>query len=1622
MLSALALLAAAPTASAQLTSTTIHQGTDEIVTFTAGSGTWTVPLGVTSVQVLVVAGGGGGGSSGGGGGGGAGGVLASSGYGVTAGQGYTITVGAGGPGGSAAGGASSNGGNSVFDTLTAVGGGGGGQSNTSGSAGGSGGGVGRDSSSSITGGAGTPGQGNKGGDGRSTSGWASAAGGGGAGGVGANGSASGSGGDGANGGAGGVGVASSISGTTKYYAGGGGGASQDKTGGAGGQGGGGSGKSGGGGAGNGTVNTGGGGGGGGQSTSAKGGDGGSGVVIVRYAYGTPASTLSWINAGSAGWSGAANWNDGATLPLAAGDANYTLNFNTAGTYTATNDLGSGFLLNQLNFGGPTLTLAGNSLEFSGTSPQVNQNSTAAVALGNALALDSDTTFGGSGTGTVTLAGATSGTGGLIKAGNGTLALTGTNSYNGATVINGGTLKLATTPAVVASAVLHLDASVLASGSYTTVNNLGTGGGSFSASSGSVAVGSADANANINGHNAFLFTGTNALISATAYANSGSTMTIFSVASSKATGANVSYAGYLSLVRNTTAADWNDGSSSVAALVAESTGNKFGTYRGNAAIAGSGTAMPQGYASPFITAQTFDGTTSTFAMTNASGTTTTAANVASSGSFNIANTAVGARYGSLGNWWYGDVGEVLVFNSVLGAADIAAVRAYLAYKWFGVGSLAAGSLPAGSAVSIAAGATLDVSDIAAYSLGGGASLTAGGNGTAPATLKGGTTVSLGTQAVTLNFTPTSFTGDTANPALSIAQGALTLNGAITVNVGGSTPLGAGTYRLISQASGSISGAPTLAATTGPGSNNGLASGMTASLQVTGGQINLVVASTFTTPTVALTRHSGTGDTTTYGDSLSFDVGVTPSTPTPPTGQVTLYDGGAAGTTLGTYTLLAGDNGACTITPALNALTAGSHTNIVAVYAGDSNFSSGTSAALSPQTVAPKELTIPDAAAAKKIYDTTATAILSGALAGVVSGDAVTLTLAGHFISAAVGTQTVSSTSTISGASSANYTLTQPTGLTAEILAAGTWTGGGNGHWTQTGNTANWLYGLTAGDWQNVTFDSNTVNGTVALDWYKGTGWINLNSGLTSNITLNTGATDVLIQSGTGINIAADSKDLTMNNGQYPLFASVTWNIGTGRTLTVNSIVIYPGGITMNGPGTAVLTGASSYSGSTAVNGGLLKFVDRAPNSSGSLAIAGSATLEFNVSTTPNAGDGANVALGKAGGTTVSGSGTFVKSGAGVLALDGQSPGGHPVTFNLSGGLIDIQGGTLKNGGWGGGIWTNNKASMNVASGAKFDIWGGQSVIVDALTGAGGIDSSSYGGTQTVTVGVNNGSGTFSGTYANTTGVLGLIKTGTGVQILTGASTYGGGTAVNAGTLLVNNTSGSGTGSGTVSVAPAATLGGTGTIAGNVTYASGALAFLTQGSPLTITGSLSLDGNVVHLALPENLAAGTYPLVSFTATGSTGAFASTPVISSGSLATGATASVVTDAGAGTVVLSVTGSGGYATWAASHGIAGQPASGDFDHDGVSNLMEYALGLEPTVPNGAVGTLTGKLLSFTKGTAAVANGDVTYAIETSDSLGSSDPWAAVTPDVNNATTISYTLPSGKTKTFARLVVTQGP
>ena len=101
----------------------------------------------------------------------------------------------------------------------------------------------------------------------------------------------------------------------------------------------------------------------------------------------------------------------------------------------------------------------------------------------------------------------------------------------------------------------------------------------------------------------------------------------------------------------------------------------------------------------------------------------------------------------------------------------------------------------------------------------------------------------------------------------------------------------------------------------------------------------------------------------------------------------------------------------------------------------------------------------------------------------------------------------------------------------------------------------------------------------------------------------------------------------------------------------------------------------------------------------------------------------------------------------------------------------------------------------------------------------------------------------------TGDYGITKIGAGAVNLTGASTYTGGTTVEAGTLFVNNATGSATGTGTVTVQTGGTLGGAGTVGGDVVLdAGGKLSPGNSPGVMVVEGDLDIsqvenDGSLI-----------------------------------------------------------------------------------------------------------------------------------------------------------------------------------
>ncbi len=202
---------------------------------------------------------------------------------------------------------------------------------------------------------------------------------------------------------------------------------------------------------------------------------------------------------------------------------------------------------------------------------------------------------------------------------------------------------------------------------------------------------------------------------------------------------------------------------------------------------------------------------------------------------------------------------------------------------------------------------------------------------------------------------------------------------------------------------------------------------------------------------------------------------------------------------------------------------------------------------------------------------------------------------------------------------------------------------------------------------------------------------------------------------------------------------------------------------------IQTTNNDYSGPTIVQQGTLSIQDLGTfPASGGISISNGATVEFNVNV-PASANGVNV--GSVLLPSLVGTGTLLKDGTGTMNLGGQGSTAMKLNFKLSPGAeIEVANGTLRNGGWQGGVWTDgatwtNLSNLTVTSPGIFDIWDGFPVYVDALNGNGmiqiGINNL---GAHYLYVGANNGSGLFTGSVSNNAGssAIQVVKLGTGSQ--------------------------------------------------------------------------------------------------------------------------------------------------------------------------------------------------------------------------------------------------------------------
>jgi autotransporter-associated beta strand protein len=493
----------------------------------------------------------------------------------------------------------------------------------------------------------------------------------------------------------------------------------------------------------------------------------------------------------------------------------------------------------------------------------------------------------------------------------------------------------------------------------------------------------------------------------------------------------------------------------------------------------------------------------------------------------------------------------------------------------------------------------------------------------------------------------------------------------------------------------------------------------------------------------------------------------------------------------------------------------------------------------------------------------------------------------------------------------------------------------------------------------------------------------------------------------------STDAALNYGTGLIVTGGTTTVGTINLGTNNSnamMSVEGGAITATG---AVTLGNQSSGG----RGGHVRVLGGTLNSTDASATGGFiVTRRNNNASTANFLGGVStiekITLGFDG-TVVSGSGTLNLNG-GALYLG-------------AGGIVSNAGGTFA-------------ANINLTAGvlgAKAD-WATNRNITLPAGGTVAIKAADVADVpRTITLnGVLSGPG-------------GFAKTGAGSLVLSATNTFTGPVAINAGAVRVNgstaaasavavNTGGTLGGTGAINGALALNAGGTvapGTVGGastlngaNLTWNSGGKLSLDLGATgisdkLALTGALSKGGGGSSFEIALNAGSGfavgnSYTLATFASTN----FAASDFSATG-LPAGSAAKLTL--GSTSLQLTIVLSQSYSAWVAAHGLA--PAQSGFtadgDADGTNNLLEYYLGLNPTLSE-ASGMPGGKIegsefvFRYTRSKSTV---DVVAEVQISTDLIAWSP-AGVAPQIESETadleTLVVKLPMTAPRLFARLVV----
>ncbi|MFV3411116.1 autotransporter domain-containing protein [Pseudomonas sp. NY15436] len=316
--------------------------------------------------------------------------------------------------------------------------------------------------------------------------------------------------------------------------------------------------------------------------------------------------------------------------------------------------------------------------------------------------------------------------------------------------------------------------------------------------------------------------------------------------------------------------------------------------------------------------------------------------------------------------------------------------------------------------------------------------------------------------------------------------------------------------------------------------------------------------------------------------------------------------------------------------------------------------------------------------------------------------------------------------------------------------------------------------------------------------------------------------------TGASTLANSSALSVNNGILLNGANLTVN--SGAAMTLGGAINGTGSLTKTGNADLTLSGTNNFGGGLNINAGRLILANAGATGGGTLTAGVGGTAALDTSTAQTLTNliqlNGNLTLTGSNDLTlvgkISGTGGLNKAGTNTVTLTGAND--FTGNSTLGGGTLILQNST-----------SLGSSQLTLSANSTLDAGG--------LSLGNNINL----GTRNLTLAGSNDlalNGDVSGTNGS------LTKNGAANLVLNGINTYTGGTQVTSGTLLVGDSShASARVAGPVSVSSGASLGGFGTVAGNVDVASGG--HLASGAPVgvfTIAGDLTLrQGSLADFSL-------------------------------------------------------------------------------------------------------------------------------------------------------------------------------